>query len=178
MNKLMFTGPQIASLKSIFKIDELTKRITELEGKLENLNVNPLVGEIKQGKLYKANNLDAGQDIFSNEDITIEANSSKLISTNLYIAIPDGHVGLIWSRSGLSVKHKIEVGAGCIDIGYRGEVKVHLYNFNNIPYKVNVGDRIAQLLTIPINLLEYKQVKEFTVVESERNEKGYGSSGV
>lgn len=174
----MFTGPQIASLKSIFKIDELTKRITELEGKLENLNVNPLVGEIKQGKLYKANNLDAGQDIFSNEDITIEANSSKLISTNLYIAIPDGHVGLIWSRSGLSVKHKIEVGAGCIDIGYRGEVKVHLYNFNNIPYKVNVGDRIAQLLTIPINLLEYKQVKEFTVVESERNEKGYGSSGV
>lgn len=176
----MFTGPQIASLKSIFKIDELTQRIEELEAevakpRLENLAT---AGEIRQGKLYKANNLDAGQDIFSNEDVVIEANSGKLISTNLYIAVPDNHVGLIWSRSGLSVKHKIEVGAGCIDIGYRGEVKVHLYNFSNTPYKVNTGDKIAQLLTIPINLLEYKQVEEFTIVESERNEKGFGSSGV
>lgn len=146
--------------------------------KLRNDIGRYLPGEIKEGKLYKANNLDAGQDIFSNEEVVIEPHNSKLISTNLYISIPQQHVGLIWSRSGLSVKHKIEVGAGCIDIGYTGEVKVHLYNFGNEPYTVKNGDKIAQLLTIPINLHQYKKVDEFTPIESNRAEKGFGSSGV
>jgi len=133
-------------------------------------------GKIKSGKLSKHNKLDAGLDIYSSSYYEIPARSSKLISTDLRIAIPEGCVGLVWSRSGLSVKHNIEVGAGCIDSGYTGELMVHLYNHNDIPYVVNIGDKIAQLLTIPINLNNYDKVETLEV--SERGEGGFGSTGV
>lgn len=140
-----------------------------------------LPGKITTGRLHKSRALDAGQDIFSDEDAIIEAGDSKLISTDLRIEIPDGHVGLIWSRSGMSVKSKIEVGAGCIDIGYTGEVKVHLYNLGKGPYSVSKGDKIAQLLTIPINLERYtsEQPQETIMIktESQRGTGGFGSSG-
>ena len=82
---------------------------------------------------------------------------------------------MLWSRSGLSVKYRLEVGAGCIDSGYTGEVKVHLYNHSDEDYKVNIGDKIAQLLTIPVNLNMYKKVQ--FLEDSDRGEKGFGSSG-
>lgn len=134
------------------------------------------MGKIKSGVLTRANHLDAGLDVQSNEIITIPAYDSALISTGLIINIPKGHVGLLWSRSGLSVKHKLEVGAGCIDSGYHGEIKVHLYNHGEDSYTINIGERIAQLLTIPISLIEYEQVKEFEET-SERGRKGFGSTG-
>lgn len=166
--------PQLEDLQNETLLDVINK----LTKRIETLEKSQPAGEIKEGKLYKANDLDAGQDIFANESVIIEARSSKLISTNLYISIPQGHVGLIWPRSGLSVKHKIEVGAGCIDIGYTGEVKVHLYNLSDTAYSVKNGDKIAQLLTIPINLLQYKQVDDFTSIESSRNNNGFGSTGI
>jgi len=73
------------------------------------------------------------------------------------------------------VKNKIEVGAGCIDENFTGEIKVHLYNFNDSVYNVKKEDRIAQLLTIPINLQEYEQVDELD--ETVRGEGGFGSTG-
>ncbi len=141
-----------------------------------------LPGKITTGRLHKSRVLDAGQDIFSDEDTVIEAGSSKLISTDLRIEVPDGHVGLIWSRSGMSVKNKIEVGAGCIDIGYTGEVKVHLYNLGKDIYNISRGDKIAQLLTIPINLERYVDERSDKTVlelsnEPERGAGGFGSSG-
>ena len=126
--------------------------------------------------LFKRNMQDAGLDISSSEDVIIESKSSKLISTGLYIQIPDNHVGLIWARSGLSVKHSIEVGAGCIDASYRGEVKVHLYNHSNFDFVVNAGDRIAQLLTIPINIRMYEEVSSLS--PTDRGDGGFGHSGV
>jgi len=132
-------------------------------------------GKIKSGTLTKNNPTDAGQDIHSAENVIIPPMDSRLISTNLYIAVPQNHVGLIWPRSGLSVKHKIEVGAGCIDVGYTGEVKVHLYNLGTEPYKVNAGNKIAQLLTLPINLSPYVPIKNLE--ETNRNQNGFGSSG-
>ena len=107
----------------------------------------------------------------------IYPSSSAVIATNLYINVPKNHVGLIWSRSGLSVKHRVEVGAGCIDSGYNGEVKVHLYNHGESIFYVTKGDRIAQLLTIPINSSLYEKVDEFEE-ETTRGEGGFGSSGV
>jgi dUTP pyrophosphatase len=83
---------------------------------------------------------------------------------------------MIKSRSGLSVKHSIEVGAGVVDCGYVGEVKVHLYNHGGESYCVAVGDKIAQLLTIPVNLSYYEQVDEFSS-DSERGDKGFNSTG-
>lgn len=118
----------------------------------------------------------AGLDIQSFEDITIPAKGSALIKTNLFLKIPKGCVGLIWSRSGLSVKNKLEVGAGCIDSNYRGEVKVHLYNFSDTDFVVKKGDRIAQLLTIPVLLDYYKIVANLG--DTDRGENGFGSSGV
>ena len=126
--------------------------------------------------MTKKNPQDAGLDICANECIAIEPKTSKLISTGLYLQIPENHVGLIWSRSGLSVKNKIEVGAGCIDASYRGEVKIHLYNFSDDTFFINMGDRIAQLLTIPIFVQEYEQVDALD--ETERSDKGFGSSGI
>jgi len=126
--------------------------------------------------MTKKNPQDAGLDICANENNFIDPKSSKLISTGLYLQIPDNHVGLIWPRSGLSVKNNIEVGAGCIDASYRGEVKIHLYNFGEDSFIINVGDRIAQLLTIPIFIQNYEQVDALD--ETERSDKGFGSSGV
>lgn len=134
-------------------------------------------GEIKKGSLTRNKRLDAGQDVKASKAVTIPARGDTLVFTNLIINVPEGYVGLLWSRSGLSVKHKIEVGAGCIDSGYSGEVLVHLYNHSDVPYEVNVGDRIAQLLTIPINLNEYVEVDEFSS-NTERGEGGFGSTGV
>ena len=127
-------------------------------------------------KLTRKNPLDAGQDVHSAEDTIVEAGGSALISTNLRIAIPSDCVGLLWSRSGLSVKHHIECGAGCIDANYRGEVKVHLFNHGGNPFIIKKGDRIAQLLTLPINLNNYEVVDELP--DSDRGEDGFGSSGV
>lgn len=132
--------------------------------------------KLKPGVLKKQHILDAGLDIVSSESLEIDAFSSALIGTDLIIAIPEGCVGLIWSRSGLAVKHGIEVGAGCIDSGYTGEVKVLLRNFSQESYVVNKGDRIAQLLTIPVNLNNYVVVEEFSK-KTERNAGGFGSTG-
>jgi dUTP pyrophosphatase len=135
-----------------------------------------ITGKIVSGKLSKYRSLDAGQDIFSNEDVVINPGDSKLVSTGLFIEIPDYHVGLIWSKSGLSVKNKIEVGAGCIDVGYTGEVKVHLYNLGKDWFKIFKGDRIAQLLTIPINLNSYEG-SEVDEENQARGSNGFGSTG-
>ena len=130
--------------------------------------------DLKQ--LTKKSIHDAGLDICSNENVTVLPHDSKLISTGLYLEVPAFYVGLVWPRSGLSVKNKVEVGAGCIDAGYRGEVKIHLYNFSDINFEVKRGDRIAQLLTIPINVSNYTQVDKLS--ETERGISGFGSSGV
>lgn len=137
--------------------------------------ISTVVGEIKSGTLARNKRLDAGQDIKSSIALTIPAKESAVVSTGLVINVPEGYVGLVWSRSGLSVKHKLEVGAGCIDSGYNGEVLVHLYNHGSYDYTVEVGDKIAQLLTLPVSLNSYEQVDEFK--ESQRGLDGFGSSG-
>lgn len=132
-------------------------------------------GLVKEGKLERAFSHDAGQDVYSNESTLITARSSSIISTNLYIQVPEGFVGLLWSRSGLSFKHGIEVGAGCIDSGYTGEIKVKLFNHSDRDYQVNVGDKIAQLLTIPISLENYR--KSDQLPDTTRGTLGFGSTG-
>lgn len=127
--------------------------------------------------LTKEHYHDAGLDIISTSRVDIEPRSSALINTGIIPAIPDGYVGLVWSRSGLSVKHKIEVGAGCIDSNFRGELVVHLYNHSDTRYAVCEGDKIAQLLTIPVNLNEYFRVKPEELSETDRGSSGFGSSG-
>ena len=133
------------------------------------------MGQILSGTLTRGSSSAAGLDVTSAETVVLLAGESALIRTGLVIAVPEGHVGILKSRSGMSVKFKIEVGAGVIDSDYRGEVRVHLYNHGYDSYKVNKGDRISQLLTIPINQCEYTQVEVLS--ETNRQENGFGSSG-
>lgn len=128
------------------------------------------------GNLTKVNHFDAGLDIRASENVTVWPCDRAIVSTGLKIAIPNGFVGLLWSRSGMSAKNGIEVGAGCIDATYRGEVKVVLYNHSDSKYEVKKGDRIAQLLTVPVMLAPYIGVDKLD--ETARNENGFGSTGV
>ena len=155
-------------------IEYLAHIVRDLANRVELLE-NRGIGKIQSGKLTRNNPLDAGQDVYSSEEVIIYAGESKVVKTNLRIDVPQGCVGLLWSRSGLSVKHNIEVGAGCIDSGYTGEVAVHLYNHGSDAYKVNAGDKIAQLLTIPVNLINYVEVDELD--DSARGDNGFNSSG-
>jgi len=133
------------------------------------------VGTIESGTLKRSNPNDAGQDVYSDQSLLIYAGKSAMIKTNLRINVPLGHVGILKSRSGLSVKHSLEVGAGVVDSGYTGEVMVHLYNHGELHYQVNIGDKIAQLLTLPVNLEDYHQVEN--LIETSRGTSGFGSSG-
>jgi dUTP pyrophosphatase len=134
-----------------------------------------LVYKSDRVQLTKANRLDAGYDIYADEDVTIFPRDSELIRTDLYLEIPEGCVGFIKSRSGLSVKHKLEVGAGVIDSLYRGEVKVHLYNHGSKAYTVYKGDRIAQLVVITCMMSEPKEI--LALSDTARGDSGFGSSG-
>lgn len=133
-------------------------------------------GKLVSGKLFKKHDFDAGQDVFSIESKAINPGESAVIHTGLQIEVPEGCVGLLWSRSGLSVKQQIEVGAGCIDHGYTGEVLVHLYNHGKSTFHVEEGMRIAQLITLPINQYRYEESSYSN--KSDRGEAGFGSTGL
>lgn len=98
-----------------------------------------------------------------------------LVSTGLVIELPPGTVGRIASRSGLSVKSNIEAGAGWIDSDYRGTIKVELKNFSSKAYKVTRGDRIAQLVVLPVVDVEVRLVTD--VRQTGRGGGGFGSTG-
>jgi len=124
----------------------------------------------------KANRSDAGYDLYALEDVEIPAVNHKLIKTGISMAIPAGYVGLIWPRSGLAYKNGLDVFAGVIDAGYRGDVGVILYNSRvGNHYQVKKGDRIAQIL--------FQKVESFDLVEvddlddTQRGQGGFGSSG-
>jgi dUTP pyrophosphatase len=127
-------------------------------------------------KLERKHYFDAGTDLCSTTTVTIKAGSSALITTGIKMEIPDGHVGLIWSKSGLSVKNNIEIGAGCIDSTFRGEIIVHAYNMGSSDFIVEIGNKIAQILIIPIVLPEF--VEDDNLSETARGADKYGSTGV
>jgi len=127
-------------------------------------------------ELKKAYDLDAGFDICSSEDIEILPMKKAIIGTDLFLQIPSGFYGRIASRSGLSAKFDIEVGAGVIDSGFRNELKVILRNFGSNVFNVKKGDRIAQLILTAIYTGNTNLIEELN--ESERGQKGFGSSGI
>ena len=92
------------------------------------------------------------------------------------MAIPEGHVGLIWPRSGMAYKYGLDVFAGVIDSGYRGDIGVILYNSQYNSYEINKGDRIAQILIQKIEDFDLVEVEDLD--STERNSGGFGSSGV
>ncbi len=121
----------------------------------------------------------AGYDLccLCEEPITVSPNERKLIPTGIAVEIPMGMVGLVYSRSGLSLKHGIHMAndVGVIDSDYRGELKVPVHNRSDVTYTVNNGDRIAQLVITPILTPEIEETDELS--ETVRGEGGFGSTG-
>jgi dUTP pyrophosphatase len=120
---------------------------------------------------------DAGADLFSVEEVTIPAGERRDVGTGLALAIPWGYAGFVQPRSGLAFKHGIMVvnSPGLIDAGYRGEVRVSLYNSGKDPFVVRVGERIAQLVVQRVEDAEF--VATVDLPETVRGEGGFGSSG-
>lgn len=126
----------------------------------------------------------SGFDLYSFEDKILPAskimNKNKIeighthIKTGIKLEIPNGYVGRIGSRSGLSIHDNIEVGAGWIDSDYRGEVLVELKNLSSKHFKIKLGDRIAQLFLIKIGNCEFKEVNNLS--KTNRAEQGFGST--
>ena len=123
----------------------------------------------------RAHKTDAGLDIKSKETRFVLAHSSAIVHTGLHVQLPHGTAGLLVSKSGLNVKHGI-TSTGLIDEGYTGEIMVKLYNHSDSDYLVNAGDKISQLVVIPV-LYEDIQFKNFLDENTERGDHGFGSSG-
>lgn len=123
----------------------------------------------------KATAHDAGWDLYACEDRFVPSNSRATINTGICLEIPMNYAGLIWPRSGLAVKNGIDVFAGVVDAGYRGEVKVCLYNSSEQELTINKGDRIAQILFQEIPRLRLLASDELS--DTERGDGGFGSSG-
>jgi dUTP pyrophosphatase len=118
----------------------------------------------------------AGLDLYSSQGTIIPSKSRGAVKTDIAVQIPQGYYGRLAPRSGLARNKGIDVGAGVVDSDYRGEVQVVLFNHGEEDFIVEVGDRICQLLVIPVLMLD---VEDATHLEdTARGEQGFGSSGV
>ncbi|ORZ19217.1 dUTP diphosphatase [Lobosporangium transversale] len=118
----------------------------------------------------------AGFDLYSAKAMTIPAKSQGVVPTDISIAIPEGTYGRVAPRSGLAVRHFVDVGAGVVDYDYRGPIGVVLFNFGQNDFVVEEGDRIAQLVLEKVHMCEAVEVKELD--STERGSSGFGSTGV
>lgn len=123
----------------------------------------------------RSNPTDAGLDLYAEEDVTILPGSRQLVSAGIAISIPEGYVAYIKPRSGLALRHGIDVMAGVVDSSYRGEVNVLLVNLSHDNFTVFTGDRIAQLVIQKVELWTPVVVDELD--ETVRGDNGFGSSG-
>jgi deoxyuridine 5'-triphosphate nucleotidohydrolase len=119
---------------------------------------------------------DTGYDIFAVEDKVIPARGSAVVDTGIEVAyITPGFWFKIEARSGLGFKYSVAPHPGIVDNPYRGNLGIKLYNYSDVPYEVKKGDRIAQMVFYPIVEPHIGWLGE--KVDTERNEKGFGSSG-
>jgi dUTP pyrophosphatase len=121
---------------------------------------------------------DAGADLVAAEAVRLEPGERAMVGTGVRIALPEGHVAFVVPRSGLAAKHGITVvnTPGTVDAGYRGEIKVILLNTDaREAYEIAPGDRIAQLIVMPVPPVRFLPVDELP--DSSRGEGGFGSTG-
>ena len=121
---------------------------------------------------------DAGADLVAAEAIRLEPGQRAMVGTGVRIALPEGYVAFVVPRSGLAAKHGITVvnAPGTVDAGYRGEIKVILLNTDaEHAHDIAVGDRIAQLIVMPVPRARFIPVE--ALPESVRGEGGFGSTG-
>ncbi len=123
----------------------------------------------------RAHESDAGLDLFSAEARTIYPGESAIIRTGIKMAIPEGYAGLVWDKSGVA-KVGLSTMGGVIDSGYRGEIMINIFNIGKDVYHIEIGQKIAQII---IQKIEFPLILETKLDKNtERGEKGYGSTGL
>lgn len=118
---------------------------------------------------------DAGLDMYSNENVLIQPGESIKVKTGISAEIPEGFVGLIWDKSGISINHNIKTLGGVIDSGYRGEIMIGVINLGKDIYTFQKGHKVAQMLIQKIEIVDIVEVDELT--DTFRGENGFGSTG-
>lgn len=166
------------------KKDFLTSIMNQSVELLDSVLKNPREEvEVKITKIHEnaviptyAHDSDAGADIYAVEDITIKPNSTEIIPTGIKVEIPLGYEIQIRPRSGLSAKTKLRIAnaPGTIDAEYRGEIGVIMTNTGNLSHTINKGDKIAQMVIMPVPMIKWIETEELS--ETERGEGGYGST--
>lgn len=122
----------------------------------------------------KAHQSDAGFDLSSVEDITIGPNSRHAIDTGIAVEIPLGYFGMVLGRSGNTMRKGLVGQTGIIDTGYYDAIKVMAFNTTNEPIKINIGDRVGQLLIVPHLMCDFEE-GDFT---ADNRGGGFGSTGM
>ena len=122
----------------------------------------------------RAHETDAGLDLYATEDRVIFTGNGVVFDTGVHIEFPHGYYGKIESKSGLNVKRSV-VAEGVIDAGYTGPIVVKLYNHGDEPQLIRAGEKLTQLVVLPVALPELELVD--SLEETERGEGGFGSTG-
>lgn len=143
---------------------------------MNNLTIKAVIDDHGSVPAYSRED-DAAVDLRASESCYIKAGAVRLVDTGVRVAIPNGYVGLVCPRSGMACKHEVTVinSPGVIDPNYRGSIKVGLVNHNSVGFDIREGDRIAQLLIVPVPRVAFEQVDELD--DTERGADGFGSSG-
>lgn len=123
----------------------------------------------------RAHKADAGLDLFSRENRVIQPTESYTFDTGVHMAIPAGFVGFLKSKSGLNVKHGI-LSDGTIDSGYTGSIAVKLYNHSRLPMSIKKGQKISQIVLLPIITPDLEVVE--SLEPTDRGAGGFGSTGL
>ena len=118
---------------------------------------------------------DAGMDLYAAENVTIRARERVKIPTGIAMEIPEGYVGLIWDKSGLSMSYGLKTLGGVIDAGFRGEIIIGVANMSDTEYTIEKGHKIAQILIQRVESPTLEEVADLT--GSPRGGKGFGSTG-
>jgi dUTP pyrophosphatase len=168
------------------EIHRLTRQIDDLKISVPPTSFNPKKPLIIKfaplssfaQKPMRGSEFSAGIDLRSAYEYTVPANGNKLIKTDWKIEYPDGYFGKICSRSGLSLNHSIETGAGVIDADWSGGVSVVLNNLSGRDFHVSPGDRIAQLVCTPYITPDIIYCNPDDIVDTVRANNGFGSTGI
>lgn len=158
--------------KSLLKLNARKKGMACMN----NLTIKAVIDDHGSVPAYSRAD-DAAVDLRASESCYIKAGAVRLVDTGVRVAIPSGYVGLVCPRSGMACKHEVTVinSPGVIDPNYRGSIKVGLVNHNSAGFDIREGDRIAQLLIVPVPRVVFQQVAELD--DTERGADGFGSSG-
>lgn len=139
----------------------------------ETMQISLDAGAFKPTRAHK---YDAGLDLRSPIDVLIKAHGHAVVNTGVHVDLPNGTAGMLMSKSGLNVKHNLTT-TGLIDAGYTGAIAVKIYNHGDQDYQIECGDKITQLVIVPVWLVDIEIVDELDSSSDGRGDNGFGSTG-